>query len=507
MKNFFLTAWLMCWVARAVAGIPATPVMSLYQFNGPLEVPYYDADSFAASGAVRPAGYLTQGSSVIPCLVMRGGVPLTDRDGTPYVGFQMVVDVNAATPAATERFKQAVAQRAGMTVANHHCEPGVRHVIDVRRLYALEKAPFFRQGGGEAAPPKAATQGELDGIIRAFHNSPDCEQANRELVGRRLALQRAWANFAAGHAGRWPSRQIERAKHLDYVMRTALFEGHLDRGCNAYGSCERNIIALSIRNRGRELCIAGQGCSGQGDFQGAASKVSQYNIWDEFLTQTSGLTSCFLRNGPVPGQQGVFLAKLQAMYEQNLPDVERILFGDDGDLSEIFPGTPLSELKAVRHYYHAPAMGKCFPNHDRVEYITGAVAHRGPDYALLANTRIKVDEASGGGYLFRSFKVKAGEERDEIDLVDDFPGFVVDRRKVQLKGAGSCPPYGIPRGCSFDEVGRYRTTPSWLNSGRPVELTCRIRDRGATCQGPGSLVTARVGGVCDTQMRPVAGIR
>jgi len=32
-------------------------------------------------------------------------------------------------------------------------------------------------------------------------------------------------------------------------MRTAIYEGHLDRGCNAYGACERNIIALSIRNR------------------------------------------------------------------------------------------------------------------------------------------------------------------------------------------------------------------------------------------------------------------
>nr|MCU0736210.1 hypothetical protein [Methylotetracoccus sp.] len=91
--------------------------------------------------------------------------------------------------------------------------------------------------------------------------------------------------------------------------------------------------------------------------------------------------------------------------------------------------------------------------------------------------------------------------------INRYPGFVVDGRKVNLKGASSCPPYGIPRGCAFEQVGRYRTTPSWLNSGKPLELMCRIKDRGANCLAPGSVVTARVGGVCDTQMRPVAGIR
>ena len=492
----------------AVAGIPATPVMTLYQFNGALDVPYYDIDVFQRSGATTPAGSLSQGTSVIPCLVIRNGRPLTDSAGTPYVGFQVVVDSRTATPVSTERFKQTVAQRAALTVANHHCDDSVRHVIDVRRLYAMEKAPFFHRpadvGQGKSAGP---VQGELDAIIRAFHNSPDCDHANRELIGRRDALQRAWSGFSASKQTVWPPRQLERAKHLDYVMRTAIFEGHLDRGCNAYGGCERNIIALSIRNRGREGCISAQGCSREGDFQGVASKVSQYNIWDELLTQTSGLTACFLRDGLNAGPQGAYYTKLQMMYEQNLRDIERILFGEDRDLTELFPGNSLAELKSLRHYYHAPAMGKCFPNHDRIEYISGAVARRNDDFALLANTRIRVDKESKDGYLFRSFLVKAGEDRDEVQILDNYSGFVVDGRKIDLKKTISCPPYGIPRGCSFTEVGRYRTTPSWLNSGRPVELTCRIKDRGANCQKSGNLVTAKVGGICDTQMRPVAGIR
>jgi hypothetical protein len=484
--------------------------MTLYQFNGALDVPYYDINDFQRSGTNSSAGSLSQGTSLIPCLVIRNGEPLTDSSGTPYVGFEIVVDARTATPASTEQFRQAVNQRKTLTVENHHCDGSVRYVIDARRMYAMEKAPFFdlpaSRGAGESSTGKP--QGEPDNIVRAFHNSPECDDVNRNLIGRRSSLQRAWDRFIQQRRGDWPSDALDRARHLDYTMRTAIFEGHLDRGCNAYGSCERNIIALSIRNRGRGGCRAGQGCNGEGDFTGVSSKVSQYNIWDEFLTQTSGLTSCFLRQDLASGARGGYYAKLQAIYEQNVHAVQRILFGDEQDLAELFPGNSVADLKTLRHYYHAPAMGKCFPNHDRVEYITGAVARRGNDFALLANTRIRVDEKTEGGYRFRSFVFEAKDDRDVVEIVSRYPGFVIDERKIDLKAGGSgCPPYGIPSGCPFAEVGRYRTTPPWLRAGQPLEVTCRIKDRGANCQGQDTLVTVRVGGVCDTQMRPVAGIK
>ena len=65
--------------AQLQAAIPATPVMTVYEFNGPMTVPFYRADSIGGS----PAGYLTQGTSVIPCLVIRNGKPVTDSKGTP----------------------------------------------------------------------------------------------------------------------------------------------------------------------------------------------------------------------------------------------------------------------------------------------------------------------------------------------------------------------------------------------------------------------------------------
>jgi hypothetical protein len=495
--------------------IPATPVMTLYRFNGPLELPYYEAAGFRGAAASPRAGTLVQGTTLVPCLVLGAGRPLTDAAGTPFVGFEVVVDPRNATPAATARVTDAIAGRKSLEVANHHCAPGVRHVIDARDLYAMEKAPFFDPAprvGARAAPRAAASTalGRRDAAVRAFHNSATCAGVNRRLSGRRAALLSAWDAFARsnaggpGGAGGWPAQTLAEARHLDVTMRTALFEGHVGRACNAYGACERNIVALSIRNRAIERCFAREGCGSRGDFTGVASKVSQYNIWDEYLTQISGLTACYLRDDLATDP---YYARLQAMYAQNAGDVQRILFGSEADLVELFPGAALADIVRTAHYYHAPAMGKCFPNQAGVEYMTGAIARNGGNFALIANARLRLDDKVGDGYRFRSFRFAETDLRDEVEIRDDYPGFVVDGRKVTLRGPpADCRPYGIPAGCAYDEVGRYRRTPSWLTAGNPVGLSCRVADRTASCLAPERLVTVEVGGRCDTQMRPVSGV-
>jgi len=490
--------------------IPATPLMTLYAFDGPREIPYYRADAIGQGGPGAPAGTLTQGTSVIPCLVVRDGGPLTDGRGTPYVGYEVVIDAETAGAGAADRFRAVAAARRGKTVANHHCGSGVRHVLDVRKLYALDKPPFFTPT--LASPGKSMQSepyGELDRIIRAFHRSDHCERANRALVGRREALADAWDRFLAEQRGDGGSGQkLARAKHLDYALRTALLEGHLDRGCSAYGACERNTILLSIRNRARGSCLAYQGCQFPGDFQGVASRVSQYNIWDEFLTQISGLTSCFLREELASGNERAdYFAKLQAMYEQSLPDALRILFGSEGELRAVFPGVAAADLTSLRHYYHPPAMGKCFPKLDRIEYMSGAVARNGRDHALIANTRIQVGRKVGGGYLFRELEVDAQGGKDQVSLRDRYAGFVVDGRKVGLRGTSRCHAYGTPPGCDFTRVERYRRTPSWLSAGKPLVLTCRVGDRGEACGDAPRVRRAQVGGACDVEMQPVAGVR
>ncbi len=504
-----LSLHLVSHTAQAAADIPATPVMTLYKFNGPTTMPYYRADDFARRGAKSPAGYLTQGTSVIPCLVIRNGKPLMDDSGTPYVGFEVIVDSAKARPEASDRFKKVLAERKGMQVKNHHCPASVENVINVRDLYPLDKAPAFdppKTGGGVAKEGGS----ELDRLVRSFHNSPQCDQVNRELVGRRDALERAWDSYIAANRGTTSAEQLKHARDLDYVMRTALFEAHLGRGCNAYGACERNIIALSLRNRVIGRCQAGQGCRYPGDYQGASSAVAQYNIWDEYLTQISGLTSCYLRQdlgSAGNARSGEYYDKLQAMYAQSVADIELILFGDEERVRDLFPGTSLDDLTGLRNYYHAPAMGKCFPNYKGVEYIAGAVAHKGGDYALIANTRIQVEDKEGADYRFREFLVTEDEDADQVRLADHYPGFLIDGRKISAKPATSCPPYGIPAGCRGLGSGRYRKVPSWLDIGKPLELQCRIQDRGESCKSAPSARTVSVGGVCDTQMRPVAHVK
>ena len=510
VRRFFILLFFVA-ASPSWASIPATPVMTLYRFNGPQKIPYYLASSIGKNGLGHPAGYLTQGTSVIPCVVVQNGTSLTSGDGVPYVGFELVVDTRQAGPTDTIRFEHMVNARKTLRVQSHQCaQGGGKYVLDVRNLYTMSKPPRFD-------PPPIAehlvrprvVQGELDQIVRSFHNSPVCATVNAKLVGRRERLNQAWNQFSRDSAGRWSKGQLMRAQQLDYVMRTALFEGHIGRGCSGYDACERNIIALSIRNRGLEGCAARLGCSTPGDFQGVCSKVSQYNIWDEYLTQISGLTSCFLRDDLVSdnGVKGKEYQKIEAMYRQSLPDVEQILYGNDRDLQTLFPGDTLADLKSLRHYYHAPAMGKCFPQMKRIEYMSGAVAQRGKLFALIANTRIQVGKKQGDDYFFSILEVRDTAKGDQLSLVNDYPGFLVDGRRVSLAGVASrCRPYGIPRGCEKKATSRYRKTPSWVNAGQPLEIRCRVSDSGEQCNNTERKRIVRVGGVCDTEMRPFGGI-
>ena len=56
-------------------------------------------------------------------------------------------------------------------------------------------------------------------------------------------------------------------------------------------------------------------------------------------------------------------------------------------------------------------------------------------------------------------------------------------------------------------MGRYRKVPSWLDAGVPMTLTCRVRASSAMCNGAMTEQTVRLGGACDVEMQPVAGVR
>ncbi|MDQ5988307.1 MAG: hypothetical protein CSYNP_04067 [Syntrophus sp. SKADARSKE-3] len=495
--------------AGSDAGIPAAPVLTLYQFNGPLEIPYYNIDTFDKPRSSSPAGYLTQGSSVIPCVVVRHNRPLTDRDGAPYVGFQIVMDARDASPDSVATLRTTFQERLSMKVSNHHCDSSVKYVVDLRKLYPNEDVPFFDPPISKKITTRDAyvVRGNTDRIVRAFHNSSYCGIVNHRLIGRRFAMEEAWKQFIQVNKGLYSLNELENAKHTDYVMRTALFEGDLNRGCNSYGGCERNIIALTIRNRAMNHCSKKQGCTKRGDYKGVATKVSQYNIWDEYLTQITGITSCYLKDELLNISNNTYYLRLQRMYEQSLPDMQNILFGDDADLQKIFSGSSLKDLIMLRHYYHAPAMDKCFPDHSRVVYITGAIAKKNNEYALIANKWIQIGQKVGNGYYFQDLVLQITEDKDKYEIKDTFQGYIMDGRKVSFKTPSRCVPYGIPNGCTFKDIGRYRRLPSWHASGKNIELMCQIKDMGEYCQNSPKLKSVKVGSPCDTQMRLITGVK
>lgn len=91
--------------------------------------------------------------------------------------------------------------------------------------------------------------------------------------------------------------------------------------------------------------------------------------------------------------------------------------------------------------------------------MSGAVARRGNNFALIADSWIRVDQKTEGGYFFRNLLVRKDSARDVATIVDDYPGLVVDGREVTLRSPTRCSPYGIPGGCRFNEIGRYRKHP------------------------------------------------
>lgn len=194
------------------------------------------------------------------------------------------------------------------------------------------------------------------------------------------------------------------------------------------------------------------------------------------------------------------------MYAQSVEDVARILFADDETVRGLFPGIPLSAVRTLRHYYHPPAMGACFPDQPAIEFISGAVARRGQDFVLVANERVYLDAAVAGGYRFRTVRVRAEPERDVLALEDRYPGFLLDARKVTGARPAGCRPYGLPPACSSSPAGRYRRVPAWLSAGTPLALSCQIADRGPACTAEPVRRSVAVGGACDREMQPVAGV-
>ena len=61
MRRPALALGLAFWLSSPLAaGIPATPLMTLYRFNAPVDVPFYDVDGLRKGEPSSPAGTLAR---------------------------------------------------------------------------------------------------------------------------------------------------------------------------------------------------------------------------------------------------------------------------------------------------------------------------------------------------------------------------------------------------------------------------------------------------------------
>ncbi|MCO5143434.1 MAG: hypothetical protein M9962_10135 [Oligoflexia bacterium] len=145
----------------------------------------------------------------------------------------------------------------------------------------------------------------LDQALRQFHST----MCTVEGVSKD-ALLKKWQKFIESKESADAKQIAKNAQHVDIVARTIMGEAQTES--HLYDpnsiqilknkifhpmavSCQRDIIALSIRNRAMTNQFSAYGHRYLGDFTGAASTGSQYNAWFDNLVPHASyrITSCF----------------------------------------------------------------------------------------------------------------------------------------------------------------------------------------------------------------------
>ncbi len=550
-------------MAQAADGLPAPPVMSVYKWAAALKLPVYSVDRLPVGGTKpKPAGYIVQGTKVLPCVVKRGGQPIPNARARPFVGYEVLYEETdtdrldrqalarhqAALPSRLTALRTRVDKLAKTVQPSHDCPRGYSGpVINARWLLKIDRAPpAFREPAQDTPDSRADTSARVhssrqgSGTVRElaniFHDSQYCSAVNQHVHGRRARMLAQWDNFVklvgTTNPGLEPSARL--AAHADVVARTATFEGDLAHGCSAHGLCEIDLITLSVKNRAEHArCANGDrqfGCRFQGDYARVAASVTQYNIWDRLFTMKDSITSCYLRRDLQPGASagrvwrdhygqpsddaGARYQKEQARFTAAFERAELILSTPRRSLTRLFAADDKRDILELLHYYHPPAMGKCFPQEPRQEYMSGAYIKRGDAFFLLLGERSLIgrsrrDPVLGAAYelsLARLGADASGLER--VLLTTPMPGVLVASSRVAFGTPKRCTAYGVEPNCSFDKVRRYRRTPPWLSSGRAARVTCKSVPNGPkTCATPatgGHSVT--LGGRCSIDFMPMSRV-
>lgn len=291
--------------------------------------------------------------------------------------------------------------------------------------------------------------------------------------------------------------QLAVARNLDLVSRTILYEADilgLREGVvqsrtpmdnkTAYekctsidacpiSACERDIMTLTIRNRGlaKRECASPEtrkkleklnpnACKYFGDFAYRATNPKQYNIWDPRWT-SKYITSCFLKNGledgglsNLPEDEKWTLMRSIRQFKLTLETSARLLYGAENSLHNYFrydrdiDPTDSAVIKNMKHYIHPLGMPLCkFGRFDQrisvqAAYVENVSDEKNQTYTMLIDDVLLAE----GAQLSHPFRKNDPHKFRRVYLRDEEIWLVAATEVKDLPPSNStnvCLPMGL----------------------------------------------------------------
>lgn len=370
--------------------------------------------------------------------------------------------------------------------------------------------------------------------LKEFHNRV-CDSLRPKLpetMDKEIEnLKKEWDEFIKMQPSEADKKAALRAREIDEVSRTVLYETHPlgtldtkepqacgnDEDCPA-SACERKVITLSIYNRGTHPgCKSGThyfGCKYMKDFAGAATKPSQYSIWNPTLTSTY-MATCFLKDGLDKSPKLDKDYKLRVMqYKKVVDTITDTLYAENPyrgiEYKESGKGAQKG-IKEFRHYYHPQGMIGCFQETFNNQYTTQvAYVEKNGNFGPLVLETIVPDDTSKEKTTFRFHKWNKPKNMNSENVTyslaryENEDGWLISKDQIEkLNLRYNCTNMGLsvltvnPQACKEVEKKHSFTSPLWAIEppAKRASFTCTIGKKQVT-----------LGGECDVKFQPISGV-
>lgn len=353
---------------------------------------------------------------------------------------------------------------------------------------------------------------EIADLAFEFHNSSHCDEINRHARGEPSRTEQLLAGWQAfidkksggtchpGPPGPNPlCNRLNRARDVDILTRTAVFEADGTNTNLARNKCEKQFIALTIRNIAYSQDCANpkarwsvkSGCRYVGDVTSVATKPSEFNIWFPRESLTTRITGCFMRadadlvewpkskmiSNPERAKRAFqvrkedYLRTFESMVEMTDPDAQVArLFRVTRNQKELPAAEEHSVLGELKFYYHPVGMDKCDPSvYDKTVFVSmGYVTKNGRHY-LMSGLRFTPGSATDHGVAVESIyplerRTKSVGAPDEwTNEFDSLRGGLISEGQVDRSMNNTCWPSRTSRCPTVGSLGP-RKMPRWAMS-------------------------------------------